>query len=211
MTLGFPTDLSKIELSEGFRTIQAGMQAHPAQISSTAGRSCENVMTGDDDRRHQVPDAAMAPARRRPLIGTGCYNIMRDPDKGWINCGTYRVMIHDAKVARLLHFARQARPQMRDKYTARGERMPVAVVCGGDPMSFLMGWSEVPYGVCELEVIGGMRGAPVDVIKGPVTGLPIPANAEIVIEGFVEPDNVRTEGPFGEWTGYYASDLRPSR
>ena len=45
-------------------------------------------------------------------------------------------------------------------------------------------------------------------IKGPVTGLPIPANAEIVIEGFVEPDNVRAEGPFGEWTGYYASDAR---
>ena len=50
-----------------------------------------------------------------------------------------------------------------------------------------------------------MRGTPVEVIKGPVTGLPIPANAEIVIEGFVEPDNERIEGPFGEWTGYYAT------
>ena len=92
---------------------------------------------------------------------------------------------------------------------ARGERMPVVIVCGGDPMSFLMGSSEVPPGVCELDIIGGMRGQPVEVIKGPVTGLPIPANAEIAIEGFVEPDNVRLEGPFGEWTGYYASDHRP--
>jgi 4-hydroxy-3-polyprenylbenzoate decarboxylase len=83
--------------------------------------------------------------------------------------------------------------------------MPIAVVLGGDPMSFLMGCSEVPYGVSELEVIGGMRGSAVEVIKGPVTGLPLPANAEIVIEGFVEPDNMRTEGPFGEWTGYYAT------
>ena len=66
--------------------------------------------------------------------------------------------------------------------------MPVAIVCGGDPMSFLMGCSEVPYGVSEFEVIGGMRGSAVEVIKGPVTGLPIPVNAEIVIEGFVEPD-----------------------
>jgi 4-hydroxy-3-polyprenylbenzoate decarboxylase len=68
-----------------------------------------------------------------------------------------------------------------------------------------MGCSEVPYGVSELEVIGGMRGSAVEVIKGPVTGLPLPANAEIIIEGFVEPDNMRTEGPFGEWTGYYAT------
>jgi 4-hydroxy-3-polyprenylbenzoate decarboxylase len=83
--------------------------------------------------------------------------------------------------------------------------MPVAIVCGGDPMSFLMGCSEVPYGVSEFDIIGGMRGSPVEVIKGPVTGLPFPANAEIVIEGFIEPDNERTEGPFGEWTGYYAT------
>jgi 4-hydroxy-3-polyprenylbenzoate decarboxylase len=98
---------------------------------------------------------------------------------------------------------------MRDKYQARREPMPVVVVCGGDPMSFLMGCSEIPQGVSELDIIGGMRGEPVEVIKGPVTGLPIPANAEIAIEGFVLPDNVKVEGPFGEWTGYYASDLRP--
>ena len=72
-----------------------------------------------------------------------------------------------------------------------------------------MACSEVPYGVCEYEIVGGMRGKPVEVIKGPVTGLPIPANAEIVLEGFVQPGNERIEGPFGEWTGYYASDVRP--
>ena len=87
--------------------------------------------------------------------------------------------------------------------------MPVAVVCGGDPMTFLMACSEVPYGVSEYEIVGGIRGKPVEVINGPVTGLPIPADAEIVLEGFVEPGNERIEGPFGEWTGYYASDLRP--
>jgi 4-hydroxy-3-polyprenylbenzoate decarboxylase len=97
---------------------------------------------------------------------------------------------------------------MRDKYEASGEPMPVVIVVGGDPLSFLMGCSEVPYGVSELDIIGGIRGEPVDVIKGQVTGLPIPANAEIAIEGFVQPGNLRAEGPFGEWTGYYASDVR---
>ena len=96
----------------------------------------------------------------------------------------------------------------RDKYEARGEPMPVAIVVGGDPMSFLMASSEVPYGVCEYDVVGGIRGAPVEVVKAPITGLPIPANAEIVIEGFVQPGNVKPEGPFGEWMGYYASDVR---
>ena len=114
-------------------------------------------------------------------------------------------MIHDEKTCGLYISPGKQGRQMRDKYKARKQPMPIAVVLGGDPMSFLMGCSEIPQGVSEYEVIGGMRGSPVEVIKGPVTGLPIPANAEIVIEGFVEPDNMRIEGPFGEWTGYYAT------
>ena len=68
-------------------------------------------------------------------------------------------MIHDAKPLGFYISPGKHGRQMRDKYKARGEPMPVAVVCGGDPMSFLMACSEVPYGVCEFEVIGGMRGA----------------------------------------------------
>ena len=71
-----------------------------------------------------------------------------------------------------------------------------------------MGCNEVPYGICEYDVVGGMRGAPVDVVKGRVTGLPIPAQAEIVLEGFVYPGNVKPEGPFGEWMGYYGTEVR---
>src|SRR5260370_13362501 len=56
---------------------------------------------------------------------------------------------------------------------------------------------------------GARRGKQVEVIKAPVPGLPIPANAEIVLEDLVAPGNERIEGPFGEWTGYYASDVRP--
>ena len=60
---------------------------------------------------------------------------MRDPDDGWINCGTYRVMIHDAKSAGFYISPGKHGRQMRDKYQARGEPMPVAIVCGGDPMT----------------------------------------------------------------------------
>ena len=211
MTLGFPTDLSKPELSEGFRVHHAAqMQTRripPKFVDS--GPVMQNVMTGDKIDVTKFPAPQWHPKDGGRYIGTGCYNVMRDPDDGWINCGTYRVMIHDEKSLGFYISPGKHGRQMRDKYQARGERMPVVIVCGGDPMSFLMGSSEVPFGVSELEVIGGMRGSAVEVIKGPITGLPIPANAEIVIEGFVEPDNVRNEGPFGEWTGYYASDERP--
>jgi len=209
MTLGFPTDLSKIELSEGFRVhYAADLKRIPPKFVND-GPIMQNVMTGEaiDVTKFPVPQWHQRDGGR--YIGTGSYNITRDPDDGWINCGTYRVMIHDEKSVGFYISPGKHGRQMRDKYQTRGERMPVAIVCGGDPMSFLMGCSELPYGVSEFDIIGGIRDVPVDVIKGPVTGLPIPANAEIVIEGFVEPDKVRIEGPFGEWTGYYASDLRP--
>ncbi len=66
----------------------------------------------------------------------------------------------------------------------------------------------LPHGQFEMEFAGGIKGEPIRVIKGPVTGLPIPADAEIVVEGFVMPDERKPEGPFGEWTGYYGSGAR---
>ena len=82
--------------------------------------------------------------------------------------------------------------------------MPIVMVLGGDPLSFFYGGTESPYGVFELDIVGGLRGKPVRMVRGEVTGLPFPANAEIVIEGFVSKDNLMEEGPFGEWTGHYA-------
>ncbi len=62
-----------------------------------------------------------------------------------------------------------------------------------------------PYGQCELDAVGGIKGEPVEIIKGEFTGLPIPAYAEIAVEGEILADQGREEGPFSEWTGYYAS------
>jgi 3-polyprenyl-4-hydroxybenzoate decarboxylase len=189
MTLGFPTGLSKLELSEGFRTSFMGPMTRIPPKYVNDGPIFENVMTGDDIDLTRFPAPKWHAGDGGRYIGTGSF--------------------HDAKTAGFYISPGKHGRQMRDKYQARGERMPVAVVCGGDPMTFLMASSEVPYGVSEYEVVGGIRGKPVEVVNGPITGLPIPANAEIVIEGFVEPGNERVEGPFAEWTGYYASDLRP--
>ncbi|MDP6175834.1 MAG: UbiD family decarboxylase, partial [Rhodospirillales bacterium] len=132
----------------------------------------------------------------------------RDPDTGWVNCGSYRLMIMDNKtVGHNVVPGHHASVHLK-KYQARGERMPMVMVLGGDPMTFFMASSIVPEGVGEMDVVGRMRGKPVEVVKGPITGLPIPANAEIALEGYVNLDRIEPEGPFGDWTGTYTEKGR---
>jgi 4-hydroxy-3-polyprenylbenzoate decarboxylase len=210
MTLGFAPELNKIELSESFLRDfqQVSNKPLPYQVVDT-GPVMENVIEGDgvDVTRFPTPVWHDRDEGRR-YIGTGSFNVTRDPQEGWVNAGTYRVMIHDAK--RLGFYISPGKHGRihRDKYQQQQQQMPVCIVIGGDPLTFLMACSEIPYGMCEFEVAGAYRGRPQKVLKGKYTDLPFPANAEIVIEGFVEPGNVLPEGPFGEWTGYYGSDVR---
>jgi len=142
-------------------------------------------------------------------IGTGSIDITRDPDEGWVNWGTYRVMIHDKDtVGFYISPGKHGRIQ-RDKYISTGRPCKIAMSFGHDPLVFLAGSIEVPYAIPEYEFIGGVRGEPLELIEGEYSGLPIPANAEIVVEGDVIFDQAKVEGPFGEWTGYYASAERP--
>ena len=139
-------------------------------------------------------------------IGTGCFSVTMDPDEKWINAGCYRAMIQDQKSVSLLMVPGKHGYMHREKYFKRGEKMPLALVIGGDPLFFFMAGTEQPYGLCEYDIVGGMRRKPVECVRGKITGLPFPANSEIVFEGFLNNDNRKFEGPFGEWTGYYASD-----
>ena len=142
-------------------------------------------------------------------IGTGSIDITRDPDEGWVNWGTYRVMIHDKdSVGFYISPGKHGRIQ-REKYIGSGKPCKIAMSFGHDPLVFLAGSIEVPYAVPEYEFIGGVRGEPMELIEGEYSGLPIPANAEIVVEGDVVFDQTKVEGPFGEWTGYYGSAERP--
>jgi UbiD family decarboxylase len=207
MTMGFPDALSRVELSNAFfRAYQESKPIPCAWLKD--GPILENVKTGDDVNVLAFPTPLWHEHDGGRYIGTGSYNVTQDPDEEWVNLGTYRVMIHDEKsVGFYISPGKHGRIH-RDKYMARNQPMPAAVVVGGDPFLFLMACNEVPYGVNEYDLVGGMRGKPYPVIRGRVTGLPIPANAEIVLEGFVDPRKRRREGPFGEWTGYYASDVR---
>jgi 4-hydroxy-3-polyprenylbenzoate decarboxylase len=208
MTLGFPLNLGKLELSEAF------LDAYLKELKTIpyrevgGGPVLENVLVGDQVDVTRFPAPLWHEGDGGRYIGTGSFNVTMDPEEKWVNLGTYRVMIHDAKsVGFYISPGKHGRIH-RDKYQQRNEPMPTVIVLGGDPMTFLLACSETPYGICEYDIAGGLRGKPVDVVRGRFTGLPIPANAELVLEGFVEPNKRRAEGPFGEWTGYYASDVR---
>ncbi len=209
MTLGFPTDLSKLELSEAYFEAQIkGLKPIPHKIVEN-GPIFENVQTGDDVDVMSLPAPQWHDDDGGRYLGTGSYDITVDPDSGWMNLGTYRVMVHDKKsVGYYISPGKHGRIH-RDKYQAKGEPMPTCVVIGGDPMTFLTACTEVPQGICEYDYVGAMRGEALQVVKGPITGIPFPADAEIVLEGYVHPTERREEGPFGEWTGYYGSDVRP--
>jgi UbiD family decarboxylase len=209
MTLGFPDHLNKWELSDAYREaylVEPKLIAHEIVDD---GPVLENVLTGDDIDVTKFPAPVWHENDGGRYIGTGTYSITRDPEENWLNAGAYRAMVHDKKSVGFVTARGHHGYIHREKYWARGEPMPVVMVLGGDPLAFFYGGVEAPYGTFELDIVGGMRGRPTKMVRGKVTGLPFPANAEIVLEGFVTPDKRKDEGPFGEWTGHYAGGRRP--
>lgn len=136
-------------------------------------------------------------------IGTGSCVILKDPDSDWVNLGVYRSQIFDKKdIASVQISPGKHGAIIIDKYRKRREKCPIAISCGHDILFYLIGGLEIPYGITEYDVCGGLAGEPVELIEGPETGLPIPSSSEIVIEGVINPDEYLDEGPFCEWDGY---------
>jgi 4-hydroxy-3-polyprenylbenzoate decarboxylase len=172
------------------------------------GPLMENIHRGDEVNLLDLPVPLFSEFDGGRYIGTSDCVIIKDPDEGWVNLGTYRMQLHDQQSAGLYISPGKHGRLMRQKYFERGLPCPVAVCLGQDPVISLFAGNEVPYGIQEYGLAGGVRGKPVEVIEGPETGLPIPAHAEIVIEGYCFPDDSKPEGPFPEWTGYYGSSSR---
>jgi UbiD family decarboxylase len=169
------------------------------------GPVCENVVEGADVDLEAFPAPVWHPGDGGRYIGTASLNFLRDPDSSWVNAATYRNQIFSANEMGMFISPGKHGRLIREKYFLRGDRCPVVVVVGADPLLFIAACSDAPgRGVDELAWAGAVRGAPVDVIRGRHTGLPIPARAEVAIEGWMYPEESHTEGPYGEWMGYYA-------
>ena len=170
------------------------------------GPILENVVEGDDiDITKLLPVPIHHELDGGRYIGTACGVITRDPDTGRVNSGTYRCQVHDGQTLGVMISNGKQGNIQRAKYFAEGKPCPATIVVGVDPTHFLVARMTIPDDVEEFAFQGGLAGKPIDLIMGD-NGLPFPAHSEIVIEGEQVPDETRMEGPFGEWTGYYAGD-----
>ncbi|MEA2642307.1 MAG: hypothetical protein QOF51_3701 [Chloroflexota bacterium] len=181
----------------------------PVEVET--GPVFENILLGGDVNVLQFPAPRWHEHDGGPYIGTECLVIQRDPDDGWVNVGTYRVQVHDERTLTVFIEPGKHGHLIRQKYWGRGEPCPMVVSVGQAPVLGVVAGSPSTWGQSELASAGGRLGRPIEVVRGKLTGLPIPADAELVFEGFVPPadEESRLEGPFGEWPGYYASDTRP--
>ncbi len=208
LTVGFPPMETKLDLVRALRGWY-GNRRRLAWQDVPGGPVLQNISSGQDVNLHRFPAPVWHEGDGGPYIGTADVVLMRDPDSGWVNAGTYRVQVYDENTAGVVPLPGKHGRQIIDKYWARGEACPVAVSVGQDPLLFLLAGMEAPSGVSELEYAGGVKGRPIEVVKGPATGLPIPARAELVLEGEIRPGDMRTEGPFGEWSGYFVYPPSP--
>ena len=108
-------------------------------------------------------------------IGTADCVITQDPDDGWFNLGAYRAQVYDRNTVGCQITEGKHGRIHRDKNFERGKPMKVVILCGQDPLLFMLSSSPLPA-VSELDIAGGLRGEPIDCIRGPYTGFPIPAD-----------------------------------
>jgi 4-hydroxy-3-polyprenylbenzoate decarboxylase len=167
----------------------------------------ENVLEGSDVNVLNFPAPHWHEKDGGRYIGTFDAVIARDPDSGYVNVGTYRVQAHDEKTVGLWIIPGKHGDLIAQKYWSKGEVCPFLIVCGIPPAMILGSAVGIPWGTSEYDFLGGLLGAPVPVTRGKATGLPMPAAAELVLEGYAPPPEKLShpEGPFGEWPGYYAS------
>jgi UbiD family decarboxylase len=173
----------------------------------------QNALTGDAVDLAQFPAPIWHRGDGGPFIGAGSIVIMRDPDSGWINASIYRIQVQGPRrvTVQFDHAGRHG-AIIAKKYWDQGKPCPLAVVNGEDPALFIAGFEYLAAGQSEYEFASAIKGAPIEVHPGPESGLPLPAHAEMVLEGHLLPMSETTlpEGPFGEFTGYYASEARPA-
>ncbi|HLE43386.1 MAG TPA: menaquinone biosynthesis decarboxylase [Methylomirabilota bacterium] len=131
--------------------------------------------------------------------------ITRDAGTGLRNVGTYRLQVYDERTLGL-HWQthKGGAEHEREARRAGRERMPVAIALGGDPATTYAGTAPLPPGLDEVLLAGWLRGRGVEMVRCRTIDLEVPAHAEIVLEGYVDPAESRTEGPFGDHTGYYS-------
>jgi 4-hydroxy-3-polyprenylbenzoate decarboxylase len=206
LALGVAPDLRGIPLVQAVKAKLAELKPIPPKEVKDAP-VLQNIAQGNNVNVLKFPAPQWHEKDGGRYVGTFDAVISRDPDSGYINVGTYRVQVHDEKTVGLWIIPGKHGNLIAQKYWSKGEDCPFLIACGVPPSMMLASAVGIPWGMGEYDFLGGLLGAPIPIVKSEATGLPLPANAELVLEGFAPPPEKvsRPEGPFGEWPGYYAS------
>ena len=133
-----------------------------------------------------------------PLVFT------KDPETGERNCGMYRMQVYDSRTTAIHWHVHKDGARHYKKAENMGKRLEVAVAIGADPAVIYAATAPLPEGIDEMLFAGFIRKQPVQMVKCETIDMEVPANAEIVLEGYCSPGEKRLEGPFGDHTGYYS-------
>lgn len=202
LTLEEPADTPTVEL---IRRVKDKLKRRipPREVSRTKAPVYENTVTGKKIDLNQLPIPRHWPLDGGRYAGTADAVITRDPDSGYLNVGTYRMMIQGKSQTGLyLSPGKDARLHITRAWQ-QGKSVQVAAAWGIDPLFMLVGSQTFAKNVSEYEFAGGIKGQAIPVVRGTTTDLLLPANAELVVEGVIRPNSVKSEGPFGEFPGYY--------
>ncbi len=181
----------------------------PPRHDRGEGTCQEVVKTGDDINLEELPILHCWPQDggryiTLPLVFTN------DPVTGKRNVGMYRIQVYDRNTSGMHWQMHKVGAEHARVSAERNQNIQVAVVLGGDPALTYAATAPLPPGIDEMLFAGFLRKSPVHLVKAKTVDIEVPADAEIVIEGYVDPREQRLEGPFGDHTGYYSlADMYP--
>jgi UbiD family decarboxylase len=202
LTIEEPPETPTLEL---IRRLKEKMKDRilPREVPATEAPVYENTLSGADIDLEQLPIPRHWPLDGGRYAGTADAVFTRDPDSGYLNIGTYRMMLQGKdQVGLYLSPGKDARLHITRSWE-QGKPVPVAAAWGIDPLFMLVGSQTFPKNVSEYEFAGGIKGEAIPVVRAQTSDLLLPANAELVVEGVINLNSVKTEGPFGEFPGYY--------
>ncbi|VCU71070.1 Phenolic acid decarboxylase subunit C [Pigmentiphaga humi] len=182
----------------------------PVEVAAAAAPVRETTLAGDDIDLTRFPAPKFWPGDGGRYLGTGNVTFIRNPDTGVVNGGVYRQMLHGPRRLGLNMVPGRHGAQNCEAWWKRGLPCPVVTTYGVDPAMFIAATQVYAHGESEIDAAGGLAGEPMQVTAADLSDLPLLARAEMVVEGFIHPDDVEREGPLGEFHGYYSgkTDLR---
>src|SRR5579884_50418 len=199
-----PTDLR-----EGWALLKQGihlLHARPRQVRDAACQEVVHLLEEDSNRftLRDLPILKCWPKDGGRFITLANVHT-RDPETGARNVGIYRMQVYDERTTGMHWQLHKVGARHGRGYYERGERMPVAVTLGSDPVYTFAATAPLPDGLDELLFAGFLRRKSIDLVRCKTIDLDVPADVDFVLEGYVQPGELRPEGPFGDHTGFYTA------